>query len=126
MPVSVDATVEPLIDALRASEPAAAADPTAIRVVRAPGRVNLIGDHTDYNDGFVLPAAIDLGIGIAFVPTNDRRVELARAGTSERISLDLDALGPPQGGWRDYVAGVALQLEAAGAPLGGLRGLLGS
>ena len=57
-----------LRDALVAREPIAAADPAAIRVVHAPGRVNLIGEHTDYNEGFVLPVAIDLGISIALVP----------------------------------------------------------
>jgi galactokinase len=65
--------------ALIAADPAAAAEPDAVRVVWAPGRVNLIGDHTDYNDGFALPAAIDLGISIALLASVARRIELTRA-----------------------------------------------
>ena len=61
---------------LAAIDPEAAASPGDIRVVHAPGRVNLIGEHTDYNEGFVLPVAIDLGIAIALLPTDDGRVRL--------------------------------------------------
>ena len=71
----------------------AAADPSTIRVVHAPGRVNLIGEHTDYNDGFVLPAAIDLGITIALVPTDDRRVALTLADGRDATRSTLDAIG---------------------------------
>ena len=67
-----------LVDALIAAEPSARDRRGEITVVRAPGRVNLIGEHTDYNEGFVLPAAIDLEIRIAYMPTDDRRVELTR------------------------------------------------
>jgi len=101
-------------------------DPATVRVVRAPGRVNLIGEHTDYNDGYVLPAAIGLGIAIAYVPTPDRRVELTLAATGERASFDLDAIGPSTGAWIDYVAGTAWALAAAGEPLTGFRGALAS
>jgi galactokinase len=105
-------------------EPEAAARPAAIRVVRAPGRVNLIGEHTDYNDGLVLPAAIDLGISIAFVPTDDRQVRLTLVATGEACELDLDAPGSRRGAWSDYVAGTAWALEAAGAATSGFVGIL--
>jgi len=107
-------------------EPLAAAEPARIRVVHAPGRVNLIGEHTDYNDGFVVPAAIDLGITIAFVPTDDRRVEITLAETGERAGFDLDAIEPATGRWIDYVAGTAWALAEAGLATRGFRGLLGS
>lgn len=93
-------------------------------VVRAPGRVNLIGEHTDYNSGFVLPVAIDLGISIDFEPTSTRRIELILAADGRRASVDLDAIGRPTGDWTDYVAGTAWALTAAGASLSGFRGTL--
>ena len=110
--------------ALVAVEPRAAAHPDAIRIVRAPGRVNLIGEHTDYNLGFVLPAAIDLEIRIAFVPTDDRCVELVSGATGERARFDLDAIGPRRGAWIDYVAGTAWALAEAGVAMRGLRGII--
>ncbi len=107
-------------------EPAAAADPIRIAVVRAPGRVNLIGEHTDYNLGFVLPAAIDLEIRIAFVSTSDRRVELVSDATGERASFHLDAIAPSTGGMGAYIAGTALALATAGVAIRGFRGVLAS
>jgi galactokinase len=99
--------------------------PSEVRVVHAPGRVNLIGEHTDYNDGFVLPAAIDLGLTIGFVPTDDRRVQLTTAdGRAEEI--DLEAIGPRRGSWIDYVAGTAWAMVEAGLPVRGFRGRLSS
>ena len=108
------------------AEAHASADPSAIRVVRAPGRVNLIGEHTDYNLGYVLPAAIDLEILIAFVPTTDRRVELVNDATGERASFDLDAIGLSAGGLAAYVAGTAWALAGAGIPTRGFVGVLAS
>ena len=99
--------------------------PASRRFVRAPGRVNLIGEHTDYNLGFVLPAAIDREIRIAYVPTSDRRVELTRLDGDTR-GFDLDAERPRDGSWLDYVAGTAWALAEAGLPLGGLRGVIAS
>src|SRR5690349_1608646 len=112
---------------LRAIEPSAAASPDeAIEVIRAPGRVNLIGEHTDYNDGFVMPAAIGLEIRLAIVPTDDRRVELTLDETGETAGFDLDAIPAASGSWIDYVAGTAWSFQAAGHRLRGFRGLLAS
>jgi galactokinase len=94
--------------------------------VRAPGRINLIGEHTDYNDGFVLPAAISREIRISLVPTDDRRVEIELAETGERSSFDLDAIGEPRGTWVDYIAGVAQALIEDGQDVGGFSGVLSS
>ncbi len=117
---------EALADRLATAHPEAAADRAAVRVVHAPGRVNLIGEHTDYNLGFVLPVAIDLGIAIAFVPTGDRRVELTLATTGESLGFDLDAIGPKRGAWIDYVAGTAWAMAEHGLPMTGFRGMLAS
>jgi galactokinase len=125
-PSSLAADPAALAAHLARVEPTAAAGPAAIRVVHAPGRVNLIGEHTDYNEGYVLPVAIDLGIAIALVPTDDRRVEMTLAATGERGGFDLDDLERKQGGWIDYVAGTAWALADAGVTTRGFRGVLAS
>jgi galactokinase len=85
-------------------------------VARAPGRVNLIGEHTDYNDGFVLPMAIERAVWIALRPRDDRRVWLRSLDFDEVAELDLDALAHAGGGWAEYVRGVAWSLAQAGLP----------
>ena len=66
------------------------------RVFRAPGRVNLIGEHTDYNDGFVMPMAIDRGTRVAAAPRADRLVRAHSVNVGETAEFDLDEPGP----WR--------------------------
>ncbi len=89
------------------------------RVYRAPGRVNLIGEHTDYNDGFVLPVAIDRATTVRMTPRADRRI-VARSGQSPSVTLNLDRPGSgPSGSWADYVRGTAAILERRGHRLGG-------
>lgn len=89
-------------------------------IYRAPGRVNLIGEHTDYNDGFVMPAAIDFSTYVAIAPRDDRCVVIRSSQFSETVELDLDN-SPSQGRghWSDYPFGVAVKLEAAGHRLRG-------
>ena len=113
-------------DRLIAVEPLAAADPSAIRVVRAPGRVNLIGEHTDYNLGLVLPAAIGLELHLAYVPTADRRVEVTSEATGDRQAFNLDSIGPKRGTWVDYVAGTAWAMAREGLAMRGFRGVIAS
>jgi galactokinase len=90
------------------------------RMFRAPGRVNLIGEHTDYNDGFVMPAAIDLSVFVTVWPRDDRQLHIRAENFGEQIEFDLDEPNPaPRGQWSDYAIGVALMLERAGHRLRG-------
>jgi galactokinase len=89
-------------------------------VWRAPGRVNLIGEHTDYNDGFVLPVAIDREVAVAAARRDDDRLRCwstREAAPSERPLADIGPGGPP--GWALYVEGVAWALLERGVPVGG-------
>jgi galactokinase len=87
---------------------------------RAPGRVNLIGEHTDYNDGFVLPAALELSTWVAIAPREDRTLTLYSALMDETRAFDLDVTEPqPCKDWTDYVRGVAWVLQAQGHPVPG-------
>jgi len=90
------------------------------RLFRAPGRVNLIGEHTDYNDGFVMPAAIDFSTWVAVAPRDDRKLVVYSENVAEGAEFDLNAASPqPRHQWSDYVFGVAVMLEQAGYNLRG-------
>jgi galactokinase len=89
-------------------------------IFRAPGRVNLIGEHTDYNDGFVMPSAIGLSTRVAASPRNDSQLLIRSEQFPEHFTFDLDHL--PQrstGTWCDYPVGIAVLLQRAGHHLRG-------
>lgn len=94
-------------------------------LIRAPGRVNLIGDHTDYADGFVLPLAIDRAIWLALRPRYDRTVRVWAELPGAWAEFDLDALSRRRG-WSAYLEGVAHILAESGAPTAGFEGVLTS
>ncbi len=93
-------------------------------VVRAPGRVNLIGEHTDYNDGFVLPMAIDRSIWVGLQPRSDQRVILHALDLDSVTVFSLKALERGDAGWAEYMKGVAWSLQEAGHILIGWEGVL--
>ncbi len=93
---------------------------TAASVYRAPGRVNLIGEHTDYNDGFVLPAAIEFYCWAAAAPRRDGRLIIYSEKFKETVEVALDSLSPLETKhWANYPLGVASALRQAGKPLTG-------
>jgi len=99
---------------------------TAELVVRAPGRVNLLGGHTDYNDGFVLPVAIDRAAWIAAAPLAVPEAHIVALDLKEQSTLSIDNIPPAQGGWADYARGVAWSLQERGLALVGMQGVLTS
>lgn len=95
-------------------------------LARAPGRVNLIGEHTDYNDGFVLPMGIDRAAWLAVRPRTDGRVHVYAHDLDEEATFALDALDRSQRGWVAYIQGTLWALREAGIPLVGWEGVLAS
>jgi galactokinase len=95
-------------------------------IVRAPGRVNIIGEHTDYNDGFVLPMAIDRAIWVAFRPREDGRVFVRSLEQETPTDFSLKDLKHSNDGWSEYIKGMAAMLLKAGYELTGWEGVLSS
>src|SRR3954462_8153735 len=90
------------------------------RIFRAPGRVNLIGEHTDYNGGFVMPAAIEFCTLVAAAPSEDEKLTIHSVEFNETKTFELSDQSPSaQHHWSDYVRGVAIQLQGAGIPIKG-------
>src|SRR5215475_12412906 len=92
------------------------------RIFRAPGRVNLIGEHTDYNDGFVMPIAIQLSTWIAISARRDDQLLVHSESYDETVSRTAVAVS----GWSRYVFGVATILERLGCRLCGANVLVNS
>ncbi|MBN1999751.1 galactokinase [candidate division KSB1 bacterium] len=96
------------------------------RVFAAPGRVNLIGEHTDYNDGFVFPMALDRYTFVAIAATNDRKLTVFSVNMDETMKIDLDNNTEKRSHWSDYVSGMAFVLEEKGYRIPGADILLES
>jgi galactokinase len=95
------------------------------RVYRAPARVNLIGEHTDYNDGFVMPAAVGFYCWVAISPREDHKLMICSNEFSGDAEVELNSAEiRPRRMWSDYPVGVALQLKQAGFPLCGANILI--
>ncbi len=85
------------------------------RIFCAPGRVNLLGEHTDYNDGFVMPCAIGFSARVAISSRPDRKLVIQSEEFSEKFEFDLDNLpSRGKGVWSDYVVGIAVMLQQMG------------
>jgi galactokinase len=96
-----------------------------MRTFRAPGRANLIGEHTDHTDGLVLPAAIDRGVTLA-AELGGERIRLVSDDADGAVDVRADGTDVPAEGWGRFVAAVAAELSAVGRPAIGLQGRLRS
>ena len=88
-------------------------------IYRAPGRVNLIGEHTDYNDGFVMPAAINFYTWLAISPRSDSTINIRSRAFTEPVSIVLNGDLRPRHAWSDYVVGIIDQIRHSGKNLTG-------
>lgn len=94
-------------------------------LVSAPGRINLIGEHTDYSDGFVLPVAINRKISIAFRARKDTTINVYAVDFNESAKIDIRQLKASVKGWQPYIEGVAWALQTSGFSLRGWDGVIG-
>jgi galactokinase len=95
-------------------------------IVRSPGRVNLIGEHTDYNEGFVLPAAVDKAAYVAMAPSDDAYCHWIASDLNDTFETRPDELTPSPKGWPNYLMGVVDQLRKAGYPVGAFNCVISS
>lgn len=91
-------------------------------LVFSPGRINLIGEHTDYNDGYTFPAAIDKGIALAISKSDKNESEAIALDKNESYTFQLKEVEPlKNGGWRNYIIGVVGELQKTGVELGNFQ-----
>lgn len=90
-------------------------------IVRSPGRINLIGEHTDYNQGFVLPAAIDKAVYVSAEKSGDNKITLYSVDFNESIEVRMDEIKAVPGYWPTYIFGVVDQLQKKGYPVEGFN-----
>jgi galactokinase len=95
------------------------------RIFRSPGRINLIGEHTDYNNGFVLPASVDKAVYFVIEPRTDNQVLLHAADLNDTYSFTLDDLSKPAKSWPLYQLGVIDQIQKIGKSIGGFQTTFG-
>jgi len=95
-------------------------------IVRAPGRINLIGEHTDYNNGFVLPMAIEQSLWIALRPRTDRQVSIHSLDLKERAAFSLDRITKEGDTWIEFIKGVAWVMQNNDMVLTGWEGVIAS
>jgi len=95
-------------------------------IIRSPGRVNLIGEHTDYNQGLVLPLAIDYAAWIALSPNSETKVELYSKDFDQTQEFDLNNIKNKKENWLEYIKGVAFHLIKKGFNLNGFQGVIQS
>ncbi|MBP2830876.1 galactokinase [Aquimarina sp. U1-2] len=92
---------------------------TAPLIVFSPGRINLIGEHTDYNEGFTFPAAINKGIVVALSKSNTEKSQIYAVDKKEAYEFTVQDIAPLEnGGWRNYILGVVSELQKLGKKIG--------
>jgi galactokinase len=91
------------------------------RIFKSPGRINIIGEHTDYNEGFVLPAAIDKAVYVAINQRDDQEIHLFAAHYQESFVTDNNKVKPSEVQWANYILGVVSELQKLGCAIGGFN-----
>ncbi|MBQ2459964.1 MAG: galactokinase, partial [Bacteroidaceae bacterium] len=96
-------------------------DGTTGSVYASPGRINLIGEHTDYNNGFVFPGAVEQGIIAEVKPNGTRTVDAYSIDLKDRVQFSLDDEQGPRATWARYIYGVCREMMALGVPVEGFN-----
>ncbi|QRR03674.1 galactokinase [Dyadobacter sandarakinus] len=118
-------TTNPVAETIRNKYLQAFGSEAKYRIFRSPGRINLIGEHTDYNNGFVLPASVDKAVYFVIAPREDDRVILHAADLDETYSFALNDLSKPEQHWPHYQLGIIEQIQKKGLMIGGFQAAFG-